>query len=205
MATGLRDGLPDVPGLRERFGRDLLHCPYCHGYEVRDQKVGVLGGTPGAVELALLLRQWAADVVYFPHTDVLGEADHELLLARAIGVVAGPVAGLVTEGDRLVGVRLRDNSVIARAAVFVRPRFEPNHRLLTELGCSVDDQGWIQADGTGRTSVRGVWVAGNAVNPRAQVITAAGEGSAAAIDVNADLVGEEIARDLEELRGTTTN
>ena len=205
VATGLRDELPDVPGLRERFGRDLLHCPYCHGYEVRDQKLGVLGGTPGAVELALLLRQWAADVVFFPHTDVLDEAERELLLARAVGLVEGPVAGLVTEADRLTGVQLRDGSVIERAAVFVRPRFQPNNRLLTELGCNVDDQGWVQADATGRTSVRGVWVAGNAVNPRAQVITAAGEGSAAAIDVNSDLVGEEIARDLAELRGTTTS
>ena len=201
VATGLRDELPDVPGLRERFGRDLLHCPYCHGYEVRDQKLGVLGGTPGAVQHALLLRQWAADVVYFPHTDTLSDEDRELLVARAVGIVEGPVAGLVVADDRLQGVRLADGAVIERAAVFVRPRFHPNNRLLAELGCEVDDQGWVRSDATGRTSAPGVWVAGNAVNPRAQVITAAGEGSAAAIALNADLVDEEVARDLEGFRG----
>ncbi len=200
VATGLRDELPDVPGLRERFGRDLLHCPYCHGYEVCDQKLGVLGGTPGAVEHALLLRQWAADVVYFPHTDTLSDEDREQLLARAVGVVEGAVAGIVVEDDRLQGVRLVDGPVIERAAVFVRPRFHPHNQLLTGLGCEVDAQGWVRSDATGRTSAPGVWVAGNAVNPRAQVITAAGEGSAAAIALNADLVEEEIARDLEEFR-----
>lgn len=201
VATGLRDELPDVPGLRERFGRDLLHCPYCHGYEVRDQKLGVLGGTPGAIQHALLLRQWSADVVYFPHTDAVSDQDRELLLARAVGVVEGPVAGLVVADDRLRGVRLGDDSVIERAAVFVRPRFHPDNRILTELGCEIDDQGWVRADATGRTSASGVWVAGNAVNPRAQVITAAGEGSAAAIALNADLVDEELAREVGEFRG----
>jgi thioredoxin reductase len=70
VATGLRDELPDIPGIRERWGRDLLHCPYCHGYEIRDQPLGVLGGAPEAVQHALLVRQWSPDVILFPHTDV---------------------------------------------------------------------------------------------------------------------------------------
>src|SRR5438105_15498897 len=84
VTTGLRDEIPDIPGLRERWGRDLLHCPYCHGYEVRDQPLGVLGGTPNAVEHALLIRQWSADVVFFPHTDTLIDDDSERLAARGI-------------------------------------------------------------------------------------------------------------------------
>ena len=71
VATGLHDELPDIPGVRERWGRDLLHCPYCHGYEVRDQPLGVLGGTPDAVQHALLIRQWSPDVTLFPHTNTL--------------------------------------------------------------------------------------------------------------------------------------
>ena len=66
VATGLRDELPDIPGVRERWGRDLLHCPYCHGYEVRDQPLGVLGGGAEAVQHALLVRQWSPDVVAVP-------------------------------------------------------------------------------------------------------------------------------------------
>ncbi len=192
VTTGLRDEVPSIPGISERWGRDLLHCPYCHGYEVRDQRLGVLGGTPEAVQHALLVRQWSDDVVYFTHTGALTTLEHEQLLARAIGVVEGRVARLVVEDDALRGVELEGGQVVHRDAVFVRPAFVPNTDLLIELGCATHDQGWVSADPTGRTSVSGVWVAGNAVNPRAQVITAAGEGSAAAIAINNDLVEEDV-------------
>jgi thioredoxin reductase len=193
VATGLRDEIPDVPGVRERWGRDLLHCPYCHGFEVRDQPLGVLGGTPNAVEHALLVRQWSADVIYFPHTDVLTEDDSERLAARSIAVAAGTVARLLIRDDRLFGVELDDGAVVRRTAVFVRPHMVPSSDLLTTLGADTNSHGWVTVDNSGRTSVPGVYAAGNAVNPRAQVITAAGEGSAAAIAINADLVGDDVA------------
>jgi thioredoxin reductase len=200
VATGLRDELPDVPGVRERWGRDLLHCPYCHGYEVRDQPLGVLGGSPEAVQHALLIRQWSPDVILFPHTDALGPEQRERLTARGIGIAEGAVARLVVGNDRLHGVELTGGTVIARTAVFVRPRFVPNAGLLTALGCAVDAHGWVVQDPVGRTSVVGVWVAGNAADPRAQVISAAGQGSAAAIALNADLVDEDVDRALADHR-----
>jgi thioredoxin reductase len=98
-------------------------------------------------------------------------------------------------------VELDDGRHIARSAVFVRPRFVPNSDLLVDVGCAVDDIGFVVADGTGRTTVPGVWVAGNAANPRAQVITAAGEGSSAAIALNADLVEEDVHRAVRQVRG----
>jgi thioredoxin reductase len=192
IATGLRDDLPDIPGIRERWARDLLHCPYCHGYEVRDQQLGVLGGTPDAVQHALLVRQWSSDVVFFPHTDTLTADDREQLIARGIGIVEGGVARLVVDDDQLRGIELDNGTIVARTAVFVRPRLIPNTGLLAEMGCAVDDMGWVKVDPFGRTSVPGAWVAGNAANPRAQVITAAGEGSSVAIAVNSDLVGEDV-------------
>jgi thioredoxin reductase len=140
----------------------------------------------------LLVRQWAGDVVFFTHTSRLTAAEHEQLVARAIGIVDGPVGRLVVEDDRLHGVELQDGRVVRRDAVFVRPTFTPNGDLLAGLGCAMQDTGWVVADPTGRTTVPGVWVAGNAVNPRAQVITAAGEGSSAAIAINADLVDEDV-------------
>ena len=199
VATGLRDELPDIPGVRERWGRDLLHCPYCHGYEVRDQPLGVLGGSPEVVQHALLERQWSPDIVLFPHTDTVGPAQRELLTARDIRVVEGAVARLVVGNDQLQGVEL-GGTVIPRAAVFVRPRFVPNADLLTGLGCAVDEHGWVVHDPVGRTSVAGVWVAGNAADPRAEVISAAGQGSAAAIALNADLVDEDVKRALTNHR-----
>jgi thioredoxin reductase len=200
VTTGLRDELPDVPGVLERWGRDLLHCPYCHGHEVRDQRLGVLGGTPEAVQHALLVRQWSGDVVFFAHTATLTTDEREQLVARAVGLVEGRVARLVVEDDRLHGVELDDGRVVRRDAVFIRPAFSPNSTLLTGLGCAPHPNGWVVADPTGGTSVPGVWVAGNAVNPRAQVITAAGEGSAAAIAINADLVEEDVRTAVADFR-----
>ena len=128
LATGLRDLLPDIPGVAERWGRDLLHCPYCHGYEVRDQPLEVLGGSPGAVQHALLVRQWSSDVLFFPHTDALEEGEREQLAARGITVVEGAVAALATDDDQLCGVELGDGRFIPRPAAFVRPRMVPAQR-----------------------------------------------------------------------------
>jgi thioredoxin reductase len=200
VTTGLHDALPDVPGVQERWGRDLLHCPYCHGYEVRDQQLGVLGGSADAVQHALVIRQWADDVVFFSQGTVLSADERERLVARAIGVVDEPVTRLVVEDDRLRGVELANGRVVPRDAVFVRPAFVPHHDLLLDLGCATHDNGWVVADPTGRTTVAGVWVAGNAVNPRAQLITAAGEGSAAAIAINADLVDEDVEQAVRDYR-----
>jgi thioredoxin reductase len=193
IATGVTDELPDIPGVRERWGRDLLHCPYCHGWEVRDQPLGVLGTLPGSVQHALLVRQWSDDVVFFVHTYDPTPADQAQLQARGVQVVSSQVARLVIDDDRLTGVELADGLVIPRTAVFVRPGNVPHaDGLLAALGCKVDDAGFAAVDATGRTSTAGVWAAGNVVDPRAQVITAAGAGSAAAIAINADLVQDDI-------------
>jgi thioredoxin reductase len=192
VATGLHDVLPDIPGVRERWGRDLLHCPYCHGYEVRDQPLGALGGTTEAVQHAQLVRQWSSDVVLFPHTDTPTAHQREQLAAREIRVVEGTVQRLLVEDDQLTGVELEHGRVVRRTAVFVRPRFVPSTDLLVSLGCDLDDDGWVRTDAVGRTTVPGVSVAGNVANPRAQVITAAGEGSSAAIALNADLVDDDV-------------
>ncbi len=193
VTTGLRDELPDIPGLAERWARDVLHCPYCHGHEFADRQLGVIGGTPGAVRYAQIVRQWTHDLVYFTPPDTLTHAERSQLLARAIGVIEGEVQALIIDDDRLRGVQMADGCVVPRDALFVPPRFIPHNHLLVGVGCEADENGWVTADATGRTSVPGVWAAGNVVDPRAQVITAAGAGSAAAIAINADLVDDDVS------------
>ncbi len=200
VTTGLTDRVPDLPGVAERWGKDLLHCPYCHGHEVRDQPLGVLGGTPGAVAHAQLVRQWSDDVVFFAHTTRLTDVEREQLTARAIGIVEGTVGGLVVDDDRLSGVRLADGRLVARSAVFVRPGLAGNDDFVRGLGGQADEDGWPLVDAGGRTTVDGVWAAGNASNPRAQVITAAGEGSAAAIAINNDLTDEDVRDAVDAFR-----
>jgi thioredoxin reductase len=193
LATGAVDELPDIVGARERWGRDLLHCPYCHGWEVRDQPLGVLGTGPGSVAYAHLLRQWSDQVTFFTHVAPVTAAERVTLGARGIEVVDGTVTRLVTADDRLRAVELADGRAISRTALFFRPALGPHpHNLGAVLGCDLLADGLLQVDTNGRTSVLGVWAAGNAANPRAQVITAAGEGSAAAIAINTELVSKDI-------------
>ncbi len=200
VTTGLRDELPDVPGLSERWARDVLHCPYCHGHEVRDQQLGVIGGTPGSVRYAQIVRQWTHDLVYFTPPDILTAVERTELLARAVGIVEGTIDQLVIdEDDHLRGVQMDDGCVIPRDALFVPPRFVPNDVLLLRLGATVDSNSWVEVDATGRTGVPGMWAAGNVVDPRAQVITAAGAGSAAAIAMNADLVDDDVRNAVRDL------
>jgi thioredoxin reductase len=200
VSTGLRDELPEVPGLRERWGIDVLHCPYCHRYEVRDAPIGVLGGDnrPFTVHQASLVRQWSADVVFFPNRIVLAADERERLTARGIRIVDGEVARLVVDDDRLSGVELADGQLVSRTAVFVGPRFVPQDELLTRLGCDAGENGWVAIDPTGRTSVTGVWAAGNVVNSPAQMITAAGAGTTAAIAINHYLLELDIERALAD-------
>ena len=197
VTTGLVDELPDVPGLRERWGRDVVHCPYCHGWEVRDRAIGVLATGPMSVHQALLFRQWSADVTLFTHRAPAPDPEQaERLAARGIAVVTGEVAALEVAGDRLTGVRLADGTVIAREVVAVAPRMVARAALLESLGLRAVEHPsgageHVPADPTGRTEVAGVWVAGNVTDLSAQVGTAAAAAAFAAAQINLELVTEE--------------
>jgi thioredoxin reductase len=194
VATGLRDELPVIPGLREQWGVGVLHCPYCHGYEVRDTPIAVLGGANRAFTMhqASLVRQWSADVVFFPNRIVLDAEERKRLTARGISIVDGDVTRMVVQDSALCGVELADGQVVPRAHVFVGPRFVPHDDLLTDLGCDAGANGWVVTDPTGRTSVPGVWAAGNVVDSPAQLITAASAGSKAAIALNHYLLAQDV-------------
>jgi thioredoxin reductase len=200
VATGLVDELPDVPGVRERWGRDVLHCPYCHGWEVRDQPVAVLGSGPMSLHQVRLFRQLTDDLVYLRHrAPEPTPAEAEELAALGVAVVEGEVAGLEVTDDRLTGVRLADGRVVARAALVVGPRFVARSAVLDDLGVATAEHPvggrYVPAvDPVGRTAVPGVWVAGNVTDLSAQVIAAAAAGNTAGAQLNADLVAEDTAR-----------
>ncbi|GAA4009434.1 NAD(P)/FAD-dependent oxidoreductase [Allokutzneria multivorans] len=183
VTTGLRDELPPIEGLRERWGRDVAACPYCHGWEVRDQPIGVLGTDPRGAHLALLIRQWSADVTYFGSQ--LAEQDRAKLLARGVRIVDEDVVKVLADNDELIGVELTDGSCVKRSALFVPTVFSANDTLLTQLGAEHTEDG--------RTTVPGVYAAGNVVDPMAQVIIAAAQGAKVGMNVNSDLVLDEAA------------
>ncbi|MGW0336401.1 NAD(P)/FAD-dependent oxidoreductase [Streptomyces sp. NPDC003011] len=207
IATGLRDELPAVPGLARRFGRDVLHCPYCHGWEVRDRAFGVLGTTPMSTHQALIVSQWSKDVTFFLHRVAeaeLSDDDLSRLAAAGVKVVPGEVSGLVTEDDRLTGVRLAgDNpsgggTTHACQVLFVAPRAVPRTGLLQSLGAELRETpfgAYPVVDETGLTTVPGVWCAGNAMGFAEQVVNAAAGGYRAAATLN----GELLMTDLDAL------
>ena len=205
VATGLVDELPPVPGVRERWGRDVIHCPYCHGWEVRDRSIGVLATGPIAVHQALMFRQLTADLTVFAHAAPPGDDEREQFAARGIALVEGEVAALVVERDRLTGVRMGDGRLVAREVVVVGPRFRARAEAMAGLGLEPTDHPsglgtTIAADHTGRTAVPGVWVAGNVTDQAAQVVGAAAAGAMAGAQINADLIFEETRRAVIERR-----
>ncbi|WP_030763484.1 NAD(P)/FAD-dependent oxidoreductase [Streptomyces sp. NRRL F-2664] len=203
VATGLVDELPPVPGLGARWGRDVLHCPYCHGWEVGDQPVAVLADGPLAVHQAQMWRHWSARTTLLAHTWPLTEEDREVAAALGIRVVEGEVTGLVVEDDRLTGVGMAGGAVVECRALVVAPRFTARSGVLTGLGLPMTD---MVRDGhvigrcvasdpeTGATALPGVWVAGNVTAPLEKVAGAAAQGVRAAAALNADLIGAETRR-----------
>lgn len=199
VTTGLVDLLPEIEGLRERWGKDVVHCPYCHGWEVRDRPIGVVATGPMSVHGALLFRQWTADLVLFTH-DQPRPTDEEVekLEARGIRIVDGVIERVEVEGDRIAGVRLASGELVERAVLAAGSRMEARTGLLEDLGLTPVEHPsgmgvHLSVDAMGRTEVEGVWAAGNVTDLSAQVGGAAAAGAMAGAQINADLVNEETA------------
>jgi thioredoxin reductase (NADPH) len=194
IASGITDELPAIPGLAERWGRDVLYCPYCHGWEIRDQRIGVLAADSNSVPEALTFRQWSQDVTLFLNGALtLSPEEQEQLRARQVQVVSGAVLGLEVRDDKLAGVRLDNGRLLPLDALAVSPATVSKANMLQRLGlepCGLDEGegSRLQADDSGLTSCPGVWAAGNATDVSAQVMTAAAAGLRAASAINADLV-----------------
>jgi thioredoxin reductase len=191
IATGLIDELPDIPGVRGQWGHGVLHCPYCHGWEVRDRWVGVLSTGPMSVHQALMFRQWTPRVGFFADDHDLVPEDRARLEALDIAIVAGRIERLEVDHDHVTGVRLADGELLEVDVAAVSPRMVARAEVFAGIGVEPTEHpvgSFIETDATGRTSVPGVWAAGNASDLSAQVSSAAAEGARAAQHINADLV-----------------
>jgi thioredoxin reductase len=200
VATGLRDELPGVPGLAARWGIDVLHCPYCHGWEVRDKRIGVLATGPTATHQALLFRQLSPHVTLLQHIGPAPDGEpREQLDARGIAVTEGEVEEIESDANGLTGVRLANGRRVSLDAVVVAPRMTARAELLAPLGLEPAEVRIgehvvgtrVETDATGATAVPGVWVAGNVADVQSHVIMAAASGLAAGAAINLDLVGAE--------------
>lgn len=191
LATGLKDEQPNVPGIERFYGTSLFSCPYCDGWEVRDQPLAVIADK-NVYKLAKEVFIWSRDLIVFTNGEGRLELhERERLESRGIKVVEDILSGLEGTNGQLERVRLEDGTLIDRSYGFVTPLWShPNH-FAGILGCKLNEYGGIQTDEYGRTNVWNVYAAGDAANiVPAQLIVAAGSGSAAAIGINGDLTNE---------------
>lgn len=204
IATGLVDELPDIPGVREQWGRGVLHCPYCHGWEVRDRRIGVLGTHPMSLHKAVLFRQWSPDIVFFDDNNQLEATDRANLDALGIAVVAGKISRIEITDDHVSGVRLGDETVIAVDAVAISTPMVARTDPFVRIGIEPTTHpagAFIETDAMCATSVPGVWAAGNSSNIGAQLGASAAAGALAAQAINTDLVMKDLDRAVAEATG----
>ncbi|MFK4003714.1 NAD(P)/FAD-dependent oxidoreductase [Qipengyuania sp. NPDC077563] len=184
LATGVADELPPIPGMSERWGETVLHCPYCHGYEMRDLPLGVIAAHPMSAHQAVLIPDWGP-TTYFTQGEFEPEpAEIHAFAARGITIERTPVVELMGEAPALDGVRLADGRLVEVAAVFTAPRTRPATPLAAMLGCVHEDGPtgpYVKIDEWGATSVAGVWAAGDGATPMHNATLASAAGVLAGI------------------------
>ena len=195
VASGVIDELPDIPGLAERWGGSVLHCPYCHGWEVRGRRLGVLTTSPLSLHQAQLVRQWSDELVVFTAgLGALSPSEADRLRARGVRLVDEPVVEVLGDGDRLTGVRTADGVVTELDALFTASTLVPRDAFLTSLELARADTpmgSFLVVDPSGRTSNDRIWAAGNVTNPGGNVPMAISAGTMAGAMVNMMLVTED--------------
>ena len=195
VATGLHDELPEVPGLAQRWGRDVLHCPYCHGAEVADEPLAVLGSGPHDADEALLLRQWSDRVVLVLPEDVeVDDLPARRMAARGVEVVRGRVTGLRVQDDALAGLELAGGAAVACRALFLGPVLRGRDDLLRRAGARTEPSGfgdYAVTQPSGLTTVPGLYATGNVASPAELVVDALAAGSRTAVAVNYELAVQD--------------
>ncbi|GAA1455811.1 NAD(P)/FAD-dependent oxidoreductase [Williamsia maris] len=212
VTTGVADELPDIAGLSQRWGRDVLHCPFCHGWEVRDRAIVIIATSAMSAHQAHMFRQLSADVTIARHTaPEFGGEQLEALTARDIGVVDGLVTEVVVRDDRIVGIRLASGVEVACDAVVVASTGRVGGAVVESLGLTVEEvrvgdhlmATVIATDPMGATGVAGVWAAGNVADARATVVASAAAGVNVAMAVHASLMEDDIAEAVAARRAMT--
>ncbi|SDC47280.1 NAD(P)/FAD-dependent oxidoreductase [Paraburkholderia lycopersici] len=191
LATGVRDELPALPGLQERWGVSVLHCPYCHGYEVADKKLGVLATNALSVHQALLIPDWGPTTFFTQGIIEESADDAALLKGRNVLIERSPVVEVLGDAPDLTGLRLADGRVVAIDALFVGPRTHMASSLAEQLGCDFDEGPMgpvIHVNDLKQTSVPGVFAAGDAATAWANASFAAAAGVAAGVATHRSLI-----------------
>lgn len=195
LAYGLRDALPAVDGIEALWGKSVFHCPYCDGWEIRDQPVAIYGNSDAALHQTWLLRNLTADLVLCTGgaASPAVEAARERLAKYGVRIIETPIAHVKSSGSQLEAIVFADGAALPRRAIFVRPDSSHSAPFAHDLGCAIAEAGFIEVDRLGQTSTAGVYAAGDIANPFRSVAVASAGGSTAAAGINHALVTEDFA------------
>ncbi len=192
LSYGVVDQFPAIEGFAECWGRTVVHCPYCHGYEVADRPLGLLYSSPAALHMTALLRDWTDDLTLFSNGLDLPQSERERLDASGVRVVDGAVAAFVHDAGEMRAVRLADGREMALGGMFAHPRIRPSARLHDDMGLAMEDGmigPYVRVNEAFETSRQGIFAAGDLAGPRHSVNGAIQGGSLAAIGVHRSLLG----------------
>ncbi|MGG1616836.1 NAD(P)/FAD-dependent oxidoreductase [Paenibacillus sp. NRS-1782] len=195
LATGVKEIFPEIEGFYPLYGKSLFNCPYCDGWELRDQPLVVVSESPGIYHTAKLLLNWSKDIIACTngHASLTFE-QKKWLQSKGIVVIEQPVTAFIGQNGQLEHVQFTDGTQVSRTGGFVAPKFVQSTPFAERLGCEKLESGGIKTDESGRTSIPGVYAAGDSSYfMPSQLIFAAADGSRTGMCVNMDLTEEDFA------------
>lgn len=193
LAHGVKDILPEFPGVNEIFGKSLFFCPYCHGYEHRNTPIALLGNGDFIVHMSTVISGLTDDLVIFTNGKATISAEQALQLQKnKIEIIEGEIESFIHEGENLKAIKLKNNQTIPRSFAFTHANFKLRSELGIKLGCELTEMGLYKVDEMGKTSVKGVYAAGDISGMRHSVLNACNSGQVAAASLNFEFLSERL-------------
>ncbi len=192
LATGIRDIFPGIKGLKESWGISVIHCPYCHGYEFRGRKTGIMAHGDRALHLAGLVKNLTGEVTLFTAGEAPFSGEQLVKLREnSIRVIEEPVLEIIHQEGKLSGIRLTDGTLHPMEALYAALPFEQHSGIAARLGCELTETGHIRTDAFQKTGIDGVFACGDSASPMRSVAYAVATGNIAGAMVNHQLVQEQ--------------
>lgn len=193
FASGVKDIMPNIPGFTECWGISVIHCPYCHGYEYRDQNTGIITNGELALDFGLLSNNWTEHLTIFTNGEcTISENDRKILTGRKINIIEDQIDRLVHSNGQVRHIEFADGRIFELEALYARPPFEQHSKIPEKMGCVINEQGYVEVDEFKRTTVPGIYAAGDNTNRMRSVANAVGAGSAAGAFINHDMIKEAV-------------
>jgi thioredoxin reductase len=191
LATGLRDIMPDIKGFAECWGISVIHCPYCHGYEVKNEKTGILGNGDYGFEFSRLVNSWTKDLTLYTNgKSTLTTEQTEKLRKHNISVVEDGIDCFEQINGKIQNIVFNDNSKTSITAIYARPELVQHSEIPAQLGCELTEQGIVKVDAAQKTTIHGVFACGDNSNSSRDIALAVSTGMVAGGTCNKEIIQE---------------